>query len=110
MNYNDLTEDELLAQEEDLSRRVSTGLKGLDQLIDELRLGDNVVWNVDSLLEYNKVIKYFVRQALKDNRHLVYIRFGAHDPLITDPRITTHHLDPSKGFESFTSSLCYIIN
>ena len=25
MNYNDLTEDELLAQEEDLSRRVSTG-------------------------------------------------------------------------------------
>lgn len=109
MNYNDLTEDELLAQEEDLSRRVSTGLKGLDQLIDELRLGDNVVWNVDSLLEYHKVIKYFVRQALKDNRHLVYIRFGAHDPLITDPRITTHHLDPSKGFESFTSSLCYII-
>ena len=63
MSYKDFNEDELLAQEEDLSRRVSTGLHGLDQLIDELRLGDNVVWNVDSLLEYKKVIRYFVKQA-----------------------------------------------
>lgn len=110
MGYNDYYENETLsAQEEDLGRRVSTGLKGLDQLIDEFRLGDNVVWNVDSLLEYRKVIKYFVKQALADNRHLVYIRFGAHDPLIQDPRVTTYQPDASKGFESFTSEICYII-
>ncbi|MDO4555083.1 MAG: PEP/pyruvate-binding domain-containing protein [Lachnospiraceae bacterium] len=109
MQYDDLYEDELLAAEEDLSRRVSTGLHGLDQLIDELRLGDNVVWNVDSLLEYNKIVKYYVKQALLDNRHLVYIRFGDHDPLLHDPRIPTYHLDASKGFEAFTSQLCNLI-
>lgn len=104
-----LNQDELLAEEEDLGRRISTGLHGLDQLIDELRLGDNVVWNVDSLLEYHKVVKYFVKQALEDNRHVAYIRFGAHDPLIEDPRISTYRLDASKGFESFTSHLSYVI-
>jgi hypothetical protein len=109
MSYQDLTPDELLAHDQEQSRHVSTGLHGLDQLINELRLGDNVVWNVDSLLEYQKVIKYFVKQALEDGRHLVYIRFGTHGPLIEDEQVTTYELDASKGFEYFTSALCYII-
>ena len=28
--------------------KVSTGLEGLDHIIDKLRLGDNVVWQVDA--------------------------------------------------------------
>ena len=28
------------------TRRVSTGVPGLDRIIDDLRLGDNVVWQV----------------------------------------------------------------
>ena len=30
-------------------RRVSTGIPGFDQVIDQFRLGDNVVWQVESL-------------------------------------------------------------
>lgn len=33
----------------DRYERVSTGLKGFDRAIDHLRLGDNVVWQVDSI-------------------------------------------------------------
>ena len=34
--------------------RVSTGIKGFDHVIDHLRLGDNVVWQVDSISGYKK--------------------------------------------------------
>lgn len=34
--------------------KVSTGLKGFDQVIDNLRPGDNVVWQVDSASDYEK--------------------------------------------------------
>jgi len=37
-----------------LHDKVSTGLKGFDQVIDHLRFGDNVVWQVDSLSGYKK--------------------------------------------------------
>ena len=32
-----------------INDKVSTGLKGFDQVIDNLRLGDNVVWQADSI-------------------------------------------------------------
>ena len=30
-----------------MHERASTGIKGFDQMIDMLRMGDNVVWKVD---------------------------------------------------------------
>ena len=32
-----------------MHERASTGIKGFDQMIDMLRMGDNVVWQVDSI-------------------------------------------------------------
>ena len=31
------------------NRRVGSGIAGLDQAIDQFRLGDNVVWQVDTI-------------------------------------------------------------
>ena len=64
--------------------QVSTGLIGLDRVIDKLRLGDNVVFKVDSLDDYRKLVALYVAQALKDKRSVIYIRFAIHAPLIDE--------------------------
>ncbi len=84
------------------SEHVSTGLSGLDKILDDLRIGDNVVWSVDSIDEYRKFVFPFVDRALRDHRRVVYFRFGQHEPLL-DPElpITVYQLDARAGFESF---------
>lgn len=82
--------------------RVSTGITGLDRTIDMLRLGDNVVWQVSTTEDYKRVLEPYVAQALADERTLVYIRFGRHEPLLEeDERIHVCNIDPACGFESF---------
>jgi hypothetical protein len=61
--------------------KVSTGIKGFDQVIDHLRFGDNVVWQVDSVSDYKKMVDYFGESAQTENMSLVYIRFANHEPL-----------------------------
>lgn len=45
------------------NRRVSTGLQGLDKVIDDMRLGDNVVWQVESLEDYKEIVSPYLRQS-----------------------------------------------
>ena len=45
----------------------------------QLRLGDNVVWRVDSVEDYLTVLRPFVAQARADGRRLVHVRFGQRD-------------------------------
>ncbi|MDR2943051.1 MAG: PEP/pyruvate-binding domain-containing protein [Treponema sp.] len=94
-----------------LDRRVSTGMPGFDQAIDLLRLGDNVVWQVQSIEDYLKVLEPYIRQAKKDERRLVYFRFGNHAPLMADnePSVV-YHLDTSEGFELFALKVHDIID
>ena len=54
--------------------RVSTGMPGFDTVIDHLRLGDNVVWQVDSVFDYRMVVDPFVAQARADGRFQNYSR------------------------------------
>lgn len=90
----------------ELHDRVSTGLPGLDQVVDHLRLGDNVVWKVDSILDYRRMVDAYVAQARADGRRLVYVRFGAHEPLLPQsPDVTVYHLDPTRGFEAFAAEM-----
>lgn len=81
--------------------RVSTGLKGFDTVIDDLRLGDNVVWQVDSVADYKRMVGPFVAQAKRDGRRIVYIRFDNHRQVLREsPDITVYHVDAAMGFES----------
>ncbi|MBU2257786.1 MAG: hypothetical protein KJ926_01550 [Candidatus Omnitrophica bacterium] len=89
---------------------VSTGLKGLDKVINSLRLGDNVVWQIDSIDDYADFVRPFVKSALEEKRRLVYIRFAHHKPLLPDKKeITVYKLDAFSGFESFSTQLNSII-
>lgn len=86
--------------------RCSTGVPALDQVLDHLRLGDNVVWQVDSVIDYAYFVRCFVSQALKEQRRLVYIRFGQHRRIVQDdPLIKVYYLEPEQGFESFSAQV-----
>ncbi len=90
--------------------KVSTGLKGFDQVIDHLRLGDNVVWQVDSIAAYKKMVEAYAWQAASEQRKLVYIRFGRQEALLAarpDLKICT--IDATRGFESFATEIHHIV-
>ncbi|HWP97396.1 MAG TPA: PEP/pyruvate-binding domain-containing protein [Syntrophomonadaceae bacterium] len=89
--------------------KCSTGVEALDKVLDSLRLGDNVVWQVDAVEDYACFVRSFSENALRENRRLVYVRFGEHPPLVPeDPRIKIYQLDPSAGFESFSAQVHHI--
>ncbi|MEA4890291.1 MAG: PEP/pyruvate-binding domain-containing protein [Clostridiaceae bacterium] len=92
---------------------VSTGINGLDHVVDDLRLGDNVVWQVTDLDDYRFVAQAFLRQALHDQRKVIYIRFASHPSLLDEisslSLIEQYTPDIHNGFEPFTSQVYQII-
>lgn len=90
----------------EIYEKVSTGLKGIDQAIDRLRLGDNVVWQVDSIASYKRMVSPYVEQAKLDGRKLIYVRFANHEPVTEEgPEIKIFKADAKKGFESFATTV-----
>ncbi|MCK9530723.1 MAG: PEP/pyruvate-binding domain-containing protein [Gammaproteobacteria bacterium] len=82
---------------------VSTGILGLDDVLDGLRIGDNVVWRVDDLGDYLRFVRPFVDAAQGQRREIVYLRWSRQPPLFTPGaglRIVT--IDARGGFEAFT--------
>jgi hypothetical protein len=90
---------------------VSTGWESLDQIIDHLRPGDNVVWQVDAIDDYQRLVTDFVNCALANNKRVVYFRFARHLPMLEDRSdlITVYQLNEEQGFESFSSQVHSII-
>ena len=90
---------------------VSTGWDSLDQIIDQLRRGDNVVWQVDNIDDYQRLVTAFVNRALANSERVVYVRFARHLPLIEERSdlVTVHRLDVGQGFESFSSQVHTLI-
>ncbi|KPQ30575.1 MAG: Phosphoenolpyruvate synthase/pyruvate phosphate dikinase [Marinobacter excellens HL-55] len=90
--------------------RVSTGLAGLDEVLDGLRIGDNVVWRVSDLDDYRRFVLSFVEAASDADRQIIYLRFGQHPPIIQQhPSVRTIEIDALGGFESFTSRVWHLI-
>lgn len=70
--------------------RVLSGIPEMDKALDNIRLGDNVVWRVSDLNEFRLFMEPYVRQAVKDKRKIIYFRFASHEPFITDvPEVET---------------------
>lgn len=89
---------------------ISTGITSLDQILQGLRLGDNVVWQVDHLEDYQFFADAFAQAAVKANRRLLYLRFAAHAPVLPPGRgAEVLELNPRAGFDVFSSDLHRII-
>ncbi|MCD6585987.1 MAG: PEP/pyruvate-binding domain-containing protein [Desulfobacteraceae bacterium] len=93
-----------------LHSNVSTGWESLDIIIDHLRRGDNVVWQVDAIDDYQRRVTTFVNSALADGERVVYFRFARHVALLEERKnLTIYRLNVEKGFESFSSQVHSII-
>ena len=63
--------------------RIKSGIEALDKTLDNIRLGDNVVFQLSRLDEFAYFTEPYVRQAIADGRDLIYFRFASHDPLFS---------------------------
>lgn len=87
-----------------------SGLLGLDEVLEGIRLGDNVVWQVDTLDDYRFFAKPFAEEAVAQGRRLVYLRFAPHEPvLVPMGGLEIIEVDPAPGFDSFTREVHQII-
>ncbi len=86
--------------------KICCGFPQLDEVLDHIRLGDNVVWQISDMKEFRMVAEPFVRQAVRDGRSVTYIRFAQHEPVLTDPDgVNIRQFNPDKGFEAFTVAI-----
>jgi transcriptional regulator with XRE-family HTH domain len=56
--------------------KISSGIKGLDGLIDSLYIGDNVVWEVDAGTSNVVFVQNFTRQSFEDKQKIIYVSFN----------------------------------
>ncbi|MBQ6364386.1 MAG: phosphoenolpyruvate synthase [Lachnospiraceae bacterium] len=90
--------------------RVKCGIPELDQALDNIRLGDNVVFRVSDLSEFRLFLDPYLDQAIRDRRQIIYVRFASHPPLTEGhPEIRTVHIELSHRFETFTVAIHNLI-
>ena len=90
--------------------RVKSGIPMMDEALDNIRLGDNVVWRVTDLSQFKLFMEPYVKQAIEDKRNIIYFRFAEHEPLIEEcPEIKTVKVPLSHRFENFTVDIHNVI-
>ena len=83
--------------------RIKSGISEMDTALDNIRLGDNVVWRVSDLSEFKLFMEPYIKQAIEDKRNIIYFRFASHEPLLEE-RLEIKRIDVplSHRFETFT--------
>ena len=90
--------------------KVLSGMPALDQAVEYIRMGDNVVWRVSSLEEFRCFAVPFVEQAKKDGRNIIYFRFASHPELVPEcPEVKRVCIPLSHRFETFTVEIHRVI-
>lgn len=90
--------------------RIMSGIPAMDAVLDSIRLGDNVVWQVTKLEDFVLFARPFVQQAIKDKRNVLYIRFASHEPLVEKQEgVRVIPVELSHRFENFAVEIHNII-
>lgn len=89
---------------------VTSGIDDLDEVVQGLRFGDNVVFQVQRLSDYKFFVAPFLERALADGRKCVYIHFSPQAPTV-GPRegLGVVELDPRQGFDYFSRTVHSIV-
>ncbi len=88
----------------------STGIPSLDNTLQNLIPGDNVVLQVNDIENYSPFVDRFVRHGLTTGAPLVYFRFASHRQLIPETHgVEIHHIEPEAGFEKFVGEILNVI-
>jgi pyruvate, water dikinase len=91
-------------------RVTNTGLPGLDKILNGVILGDNVVFQVDTVDDYARFVGPFCKEACQRKKDLIYFRFADHEAVV--PEGSCDHifeLHPEAGFENFISEIFKVI-
>lgn len=89
---------------------IPSGIKALDKVLQGIRLGDNIVWQVDSLDDYCYFVEHFAEATIANRRRLIYLRFASHPPVLAPrPGLEIIKLNPSLGFDYFTREVHQLI-
>lgn len=62
--------------------RIRSGLLGLDSMLDSIRMGDNVVWQVSSMDDYMHFVAPLCNQLYEEGKELLYMHFSGHPALL----------------------------
>jgi len=90
--------------------RVLSGIPALDTVLDNIRMGDNVVFRVPDLDTFRIFLDPYVEQAKKDSRNIIYFRFASHPELVAEcPEVKRMNIALSHRFETFTVEIHNII-
>ena len=74
--------------------RVSSGVKGLDEILNYQQTDDNVVMQVDDIDDDRSFFILYVNIALENNERIVYLRFARHQLLLeATGKITIYKLN-----------------
>ena len=88
----------------------STGLPTLDKILQGIRQGDNIVWQINTIDDYLSFVKPFCAFAKSAKKKLIYFRFAKHQELVTkDSGAEIYQLYPEEGFEKFITEIHKII-
>lgn len=80
--------------------KIKSGIEQMDAALDHIRLGDNVVWQVDTIGTFLKFALPYVGQAIRDGRNLIYIRFAEHPAFLEEgPGVKVYRVNPGERFE-----------
>ncbi|MDD3178918.1 MAG: PEP/pyruvate-binding domain-containing protein [Opitutaceae bacterium] len=89
---------------------VTTGLPGLDRVLHGIEPGDNIVWQVGAISEYQELVAPYAHAARAAGRRLIYFRFASHAPLLPDAtEAEIHQTHPALGFEGFVREIHLVI-
>ncbi len=86
--------------------RIRSGIPEMDTALDNIRLGDNVVWRVSNLSEFKLFMEPYIKQAIEDRREIIYFRFASHEPLLEEcNEVKRIDVPLSHRFETFTVAI-----
>lgn len=90
--------------------RILSGIPEMDAALDNIRLGDNVVWQVTNLEEFRFFVNPYVTRAIGDKRNVIYVRFASHEALVEEqPGVKVISVELSHRFETFTVEIHNLI-
>ena len=90
--------------------KICSGIPAMDEALDYIRMGDNVVLRVSSLSEFREFARPFAEQAIRDGRKMIYVRFANHEPILEPTEgLKIVNIRLSHLFETFTIQIHKLI-
>ncbi len=90
--------------------KVSSGLPGLDDRLQGIRLGETIVWQILALEDYQFMVDHFAKEGVRAGRKVIYFRFSEAPQLLEEqPGIEIVRLNTVGGFETFTVQVSNMI-